>query len=300
MRMSYIINCFCLITIFTYQLAAQDYEYASMFRAKEDDYTEIECIIIPIAQEPQDQKEMNDDEHHISHPHVPGPHPSRAPSNFATSTNWGGYAAANKLSSAKKNSVSAVYGTWIVPTLESTVDDSYCAIWVGIDGYNSSTVEQIGTGHDFIEGTQEHYAWFEMYPEGAYLINGFPVTPGDVISASVTYAGNATFVLKLYNDTQQVFVTIPTQYTKSSAAQRKSAEWIVEAPWWNGVLPLSNFVTAYLWGCTATINGATAPIKNSKWQNIGIEMVTDNDIPKAIPSAILPDNGSFFMTWHHE
>jgi hypothetical protein len=274
---------------------------AAVAHSREHEYAQIECVVIPVSSAFAEDKEAHSNENaqHISHPHIPGPR-VRIPAGMTTSTNWGGYVAASKLSSPKKSSVSAAYGTWIVPTLEATLDDSYCAIWVGIDGYSSPTVEQIGTSHDFVDGQQDDYAWFEMYPGGAYIIDGFPLVPGDVISASVVYTSNSTFVLKLYNDTQQVFVTIPTQYTKSSTARRQSAEWIVEAPYYNGILPLSDFVTAYLWGCSATINGKTAPIKNSSWQNIGIEMITGNGTPKAIPSAILPDNGSFFVTWNHE
>lgn len=300
MNMSIRLHTMCMTSLIICSLIARD--DTTIVHSKEHKYAEIECIIVPIASATIDQKEIDadNDDQHISHPHLPGPRSRRAPSNLQTSTNWGGYVAASKMSSPKKNSVSAVYGTWIVPTLQPTPDDSYTAIWVGIDGYGSPTVEQIGTSHDFVEGAQDDYAWFEMYPGSAYLIDGFPLIPGDVISASVVYTSGSTFVLKLYNDTQQVFVTIPTQYTKSSTARRQSAEWIVEAPWWNGVLPLSDFVTAYLWGCMATINGKTAPIKNSSWQNVGIGMVTGNGTPKAIPSDLLPDGGSFFMTWNHE
>lgn len=288
-------NVFCLVTILMTTAIASEYD-PELMRQKEEAYTEIECQVQLL----ETAKETHATDHHASHPHIPGPRSARVPSNFATSTNWAGYAAATKLSSPKKNSVSAVSGTWIVPTIQATPDDSFCAIWVGIDGYSSPTVEQIGTEHDWSNGAQQNYAWFEMYPGGSYLINGFPLTPGDVISASVVYSGNSIFTLKLYNDTQQVFVTVPTQYTKSSVAQRNGAEWIVEAPFLNTILPLSDFGTIYLWGCTATINGVTAPIKNKSWQDIGIEMVTNNGAPKAIPSTVLPDGGSFFVTWAHE
>jgi len=254
------------------------------------DYQEIECTIVEI-----DKKEMT-----CSHPHIPGPRSARVPSGQTTSTNWSGYAAASKLSKPKKNSVSAVSGSWIVPTIVPTETDAYSSLWVGIDGYGSPTVEQIGTEHDSIGGVQQDYAWFEMYPGGSYLINGFPLNPGDVISASVIYTGNNTFVMTLMNDTQKVSYTIPTRYTKSSTALRESAEWIIEAPYLDRILPLSDFVTAYMWGCMATINGVTAPIGNNSWQNIGIEMVTTNSAPKDLTSALLPDKGSFFVTWQQQ
>jgi hypothetical protein len=257
------------------------------------DYQKIECTIIPTNQEEPCCL-------HASHPNIPGPRSSRIPSNIATSTNWAGYAAANNISHPTKNSVSAVSGSWIVPILKPTPDNSYCAIWVGIDGYGSPSVEQIGTSHNWINGVQQNYTWFEMYPSGSFAINGFPLIPGDVISASVVYSGNSIFTLTIVNDTRQVYFTVPTSYTHSTVALRESAEWIVEAPFLNGILPLSDFVTAYLWGCVATINGVSAPINNSSWQHAGIEMIMANNVAKAIPSALLADNGSFFVTWAHE
>jgi hypothetical protein len=255
-----------------------------------NNYTQIECTITP-----KEQSESN-----ISHPHIPGPRTLRVPAGQVTSTNWSGYAAATNVTHPTKNSVSAVSGSWIVPTIVSSGGHTYSSLWVGIDGYNSPTVEQIGTEHDFSGGVQQHYAWFEMYPGGSYVINRFPLNPGDVISASVIYSGNNIFTMTLMNDTQKVFYTVPTQYTKSSTALRESAEWIVEAPYSNGILPLSNFGMAYMWGCIATINGGTGPIGNSSWQNIGIEMTTANGTSKDLTSPLLPDKGSFFVAWKHQ
>jgi hypothetical protein len=253
------------------------------------DYQEIECTITP----------MHQSEGSCSHPHIPGPRSARVPSGQTSSTNWSGYVAETNLNKPTKNSVTAVSGSWIVPTVKPT-GNGYSALWVGIDGYSSPTVEQIGTEHDSVNGVQQNSAWFEMYPGGSYNINGFPLNPGDVISASVVYSGNNTFVMTLMNDTQKVSYTVPTTYTKSSTALRECAEWIVEAPYLNAILPLSNFGTVYMWGCNATINGVTGPIGASAWQNIGIEMVTNSGAAKDLTSALLPDKGSFFVKWQHQ
>ncbi len=237
----------------------------------------------------------------VSHPHIPGVD-RLGQKATGTSTNWGGYAAAYNLNNPLKNSVTAVYGSWIVPSIKASRNSSYCAIWVGIDGYSSSTVEQIGTGHDYVNGVAQHYAWFEMYPGDSYLINNFPVKVGDVISASVEYAGNNIFTLRLYNDTRNVVFTVPTSYTTSSTAERSSAEWIVEAPYYNGILPLANVGTTYLFGCMANIHGTLANIRNNAWSNIALTMVTSSGANKAVPSALLPDpaNGSFTVVWKHQ
>ena len=255
-------------------------------------YKQINCDLKKVAQRAG----------HVSHTHIPGPRSidKAAPKNQATSTNWCGYVAANNLSNPAKNSVSAVYGSWIVPAVKAASNSTYCAIWVGIDGYSSSSVEQIGTAHDWVNGAAQSYAWFEMYPGGSYAINGFPLNPGDVISASVVYTGNNVFVMTLSNDTKKVSTTIPTSYTTSASAQRSCAEWVVEAPWSGSILPLSNYGTAYLWGSIATINGVTAPIGNNSWATASLEMVTNNGTPKSIPSVLLQDEGSFFTTWAHQ
>lgn len=64
-----------------------------------------------------------------------------------TSTNWSGYAVETNLGSPQSNVVTDVKGTWVVPTVSGT-GTSYCAVWVGIDGYGSPSVEQIGTDSD--------------------------------------------------------------------------------------------------------------------------------------------------------
>lgn len=260
----------------------------------QQDYEQIECTLIPIRD--------SYDVAHLSHPHIPGPKSAetRLPENSATSNNWSGYVAANNLSNPTADSVTAISGSWIVPSIVPTCDDNYSSFWVGIDGYSSPTVEQIGTEHDFLGGVVQYYAWFEMYPSGAFMISGFPVNPGDVINASVVYAGSNVFTLSITNQTQNVSYTAPSSATTLPGAERKSAEWIVEAPSLNGILPLADFVTASVRKGTATINGITAPINNSQWQNVELVMVTNTDIPKATPSAIGQDNESFFVVWEHE
>lgn len=230
----------------------------------------------------------------FTHPHIPIADAS------GTSQNWSGYAALTNLSHPQKNVVTAVDGSWIVPTLSSASHTTYCSLWVGIDGYSDSTVEQIGTESDWSNGHQQNYAWFEMYPNYSYEITGFPVRPGDVISASVVYEGNGIFVLTMANSTAGVHTTIPTSYTTSHTAQRSSAEWILEAPYSGGILPLSHFNTAHFNNCTATINGVTGAINNSHWVDDQLTMVTSNGTVKAATSALSSNGESFTVVWHHE
>src|SRR5207247_10199029 len=70
-------------------------------------------------------------------------HVPRIRGRFGTSSNWSGYA-------VDGSNVTDVRGNWTVPavTLGSGCPDSYSATWLGIDGDNSSTVEQCGTDQD--------------------------------------------------------------------------------------------------------------------------------------------------------
>ena len=96
---------------------------------------------------------------------------------------------------------------------------------MGIDGYQSSTVEQVGTEADISGGKTTYYAWYEMYPGAPVTISSITVKPGDTVSASVNYnAASNTFTMTITDGTQTY--TSPAQ--AAGNAQRSSAEWIVE------------------------------------------------------------------------
>jgi hypothetical protein len=218
----------------------------------------------------------------------------------STSLNWSGYAAVTSLSRPSTGVVTAVSGSWTVPTLQSTPNNAFSSAWVGIDGYASGTVEQIGTEHDWFSGAQSNYAWFEMFPQGAFQLVGFPVNNGDVMEAQVRYVNKNQFQLILYNLSQRVYFVIPPSYTRSPNAQRSSAEWIVEAPSLNGVLPLADFGHINFTNCQATINGKTGAINSTKWKDDPLTMATSSGILKAVPSVLMNSGENFTVTWDHQ
>jgi hypothetical protein len=189
------------------------------------------------------------------------------------STNWSGYAAETNLNTPASNAVTQVKGSWTVPTVTGTTN-AYSSVWVGIDGYSSNSVEQLGTEQDTTtSGATRYYAWWEMYPNPSVQITSMTISPGDSISASVTYSSGA-FTLQMTDNTRGQSFTTPPQ---TATAQRSSAEWIVEAPSsFSGVLPLANFGTATISGAQATINGTTGAIDNASWQNTSINMVNNS------------------------
>lgn len=256
-----------------------------------DDSTleEIECTLTPI-----DRSNIHPNGDRVAYE-------AAASTSQSTSTNWSGYVAATDLSGSTGNgSVTYVAGQWVVPTLAATTDDTYCAIWVGIDGYNSNSVEQIGTSHNWINGAQQNSAWFEMYPNGSFDITGFPVNNGDVISARVGYKGNGVFKMTIINHTQGVTTTIPYSYTTSTSVVRSCAEWVVEAPYSGGILPLSDFQNVTLNYCSAIINGVSGLINNGSWMNDEITMQNSSGTVEAQPTVLLKGGSCFQVRWESQ
>jgi len=206
-----------------------------------------------------------------------------------SSTNWSGYAV-----TGATGSVQDVSGSWTVPSLRCDSGTEYSAFWVGIDGFNSRTVEQIGVEADCQNGSPAYYAWFEFFPHPFVTINHFTVQPGDVITAQVHYdTKTRQFTVSIQNGTQSFSAS-----TKVNRAERSSAEWITEAPAaGGGALPLANFGTVSYNNDTAAMNGAPAPIGAFGVNTYEITMVDENGNPKAIPSALGTDNSAFSVQW---
>jgi len=151
------------------------------------------------------------------------------------STNWSGYA----VHTGKYRNVSA---TWIEPAAKCPLPKAkqYAAFWVGLDGYNSNSVEQTGTDSDCSGPTPHYYGWYEMFPAAPVFFKTL-VKPGNEMSASVTFSGTDTYTLVLKNLSRGWTHTIVKHET---GLARSSAEFITEAPSSNtGVLPLADFGT---------------------------------------------------------
>ncbi|HUA21453.1 MAG TPA: G1 family glutamic endopeptidase [Bryobacteraceae bacterium] len=233
------------------------------------------------------------------------------------SSNWSGYAV-----TGANGSVTSVTNSWIVPVVNCSIaPEGYSSFWVGIDGFSSSTVEQIGTDSDCVSlngtetGIPTYYAWFEFYPQNAYLVE-FPraVQPGDVITASVKASGNGggrlgghRFTVTLTDVTRdETFSTT----SSVSGAKQSSAEWIAETPCCESsgsVLPLADFGTVNYGAdftsaantAYATVGNTTAPIGKFGANVQEITMVTDTtpSATMAQPSGLSKDGTSFSVAW---
>jgi len=213
-----------------------------------------------------------------------------------TSVNWSGYAV-----TGAKGSVTDVKASWIVPAIQGTCPstDQFASFWVGIDGYSSNTVEQIGTDSDCQNGKPVYYAWFEFYPHPSFIVNSLTIQPGDVISAEVSAGAKGAFTVTLTDTTRgQTFSTS----TRIPSAAQSSAEWIAEAPSSGRVLPLADFGSVSF-GVSklpddATIGKTSGTIGSFPSNDVDeITMVTSAGATKALPSGLSRDGSNFSIAW---
>ena len=160
---------------------------------------------------------------------------------------------------------------------------------MGLDGYNSSSVEQTGTDADCDSGSPDYYGWYEMYPaDPVYFTN--PVQPGDSMSASVTVSGS-TYTITLTDSTEG---WTQTEHETQSGLSDSSAEVITEAPSTeSGPLPLADFGTVNYAG--STVNGESM----ASLSPTAIEMVGASGDQLDSTSGI-NGSGDFSNTWMAE
>lgn len=222
-----------------------------------------------------------------------------------SSTNWSGYA-------IQGTNATSVSGTFVIPTILSgtTATNNNVSIWCGIDGLTSSTVQQLGVDLAWVNGRVQSYAWIELYPSGPLQIVGMPITAGDQFQVAVKYLPSTTstgqasqqYQLTMTNLTRRVIANIPLVYTRTSGTARTSVEWIVEAPYLNGVLPLTDFSSIAWSNCLASFGTTTTslvPPSHSALTPIALTMVTPTNVIKAAPSAISSSSTSFSVSWRH-
>ena len=140
------------------------------------------------------------------------------------SSNWSGYA----VSSSTAGTYSSITGQWTVPAVQATSGNSYSASWIGIDGFNNSSLIQTGTGQDYVSGRASYYAWWEILPAAETQITKFVVHPGDQMSATITKGSGSSWTITITDISDGTGGSFTT--TQSYSGPGTSAEWIEEAP----------------------------------------------------------------------
>ncbi|WP_051967453.1 G1 family glutamic endopeptidase [Kitasatospora mediocidica] len=191
---------------------------------------------------------------------------------------WAGYAATGE-------TYTSVTGSWTVPSLNcSATPNSSVSPWIGLDGWSSQTVEQIGFDQDCTNGVAGYYPWVEMYPADSIYFTE-PVAAGDRVTASVSVSGTS-FTLTETDTTQGWTKT----YHETGSYQLSSAEAILE-DLGNRMPAVANFGTVTFSNVTA--NGVPlsgAGTMNSTSLERRTTMLTKN-------SAL--SGGNFSISWLH-
>jgi hypothetical protein len=235
------------------------------------------------------------------------------------SANWGGYADNN-------DTYDSVAASWTEPTANCGSSGSgsggvlggllggnglgnllgpggsAASFWVGLDGYTSSSVEQLGTDSDCNGSTPSYYAWWEMYPNPSQVLSSstYPVHPGDQMTAWVASNSSGTKFYLSEKDASAGWSFSTTQ--TSSGFARSSAEVVAEAPSSCNVLfcsevRLSNF---------GQVSFSSANLIDNSGNNGSLSSFAANEISMvegsrtlAVPSGLSTDGKSFSVTWQN-
>src|SRR6266702_1762309 len=126
---------------------------------------------------------------------VPAPHPNipaALPSGVAAGSNstfgikkvgyqnWAGYA-------VTRGKFKRIRASFYVPIMNCSIaPNTFSSHWVGLDGFNSNTVEQDGVEADCNGSTEQVFAWREVFPRPEQPFN-MRIRPGDSITATTTF-----------------------------------------------------------------------------------------------------------------
>ena len=249
------------------------------------------------------------------------------------SYNWSGYADLE----GGANTVSSVSANWVIPKVECPNglyrnQDAFVAQWIGIDGFISGTVEQLGSATQCFDGVTYYYVWYEMFPAGT-VVEGTSACinsnvdcpqPGDKITASITVTpagGTNNYTLSLTDVTRpQESFSVAASCDPATCVD-SSAEWIVERPAFElpfgfQILPLSDFFQTSFVNGTVTSGGKATKIEGFQdGPVLDVAMIDDSASyfldcvgqkgaprllqigdPNACPTAT-PSKGGFNVTW---
>ena len=233
------------------------------------------------------------------------------------SQNWSGYADNN-------DTYNSVAASWVEPAVNCSVSggggggilggllggnglgdllgpgSSAASFWVGLDGYSSNSVEQLGSDSDCNGSTPQYYAWWEMYPNPSQVLSSsYPVNPGDHMTAWVASNASGTDFYLAIKDSSAGW-SFSTNQTASPGFGRSSAEVVAEAPSSCNVLfcsqvPLADFGQIGFGGAdlidAAGHNGSLASF------NANAITMTANNVTLAVPSNLSADGRSFSVSW---
>jgi hypothetical protein len=177
--------------------------------------------------------------------------PLQTPTDKA-SLNWAGYAVAYNFSDPKPV-ITGVSGSWTVPEVKVSQNDTFSAMWVGIGGTFGHDLIQTGTQQDSINGVTYYSAWYELLPFDSVTITTMDISPGDAITTSINLTDPTLNTWSIEVNDLSTGQSFNQDFVYDSS--RLSAEWIVERPDINSVLSeVADFESVTFSNCTVVMN----------------------------------------------
>ncbi|MEY9894813.1 hypothetical protein ABIA31_008501 [Catenulispora sp. MAP5-51] len=215
----------------------------------------------------------------------------------ATSASWDGY-------SVTGDTFTSVSAKWKVNPVTCNSSNDWAGFWIGFDGTGNAPgdLEQGGTDAQCTNGTPTYHLWWEMWPYNE-VKQGVTVSPGDQISANVTYNPSSNnFTIKVNDLTSGASLSqsVACEWDQNGC-KRLTADVISEDIQSSngGVFPLPNYGTENYTNISFTdASGNTAGITGSYWQNEAFTQV-GNGVTKQTTSATSSNGSAFSTTWQH-
>jgi hypothetical protein len=215
------------------------------------------------------------------------------PGQNLVSLDWAGYAVASDFANPQPI-VLGVNSSWTVPTISLSLQNTYSAAWIGIGGQLDSTLIQIGTEHDCVNGEPTYSVWYELLPGNSVPITTVNIAPRDKITASITLVNPATneWSIEISDLTKARRFETSVPYDSS----RLSAEWIVERPTvGNNLGTLADFGTITFTNSHTTFNNTAGAI--GSFPHIRTIMNNRQDIRLVTVSSLVSDGSSFSVSY---
>jgi peptidase A4-like protein len=155
----------------------------------------------------------------------------------ATSSNWAGYVDVANAA----GTITEISAEWAVPTVTCSEASgvAYAVQWIGIDGYGTASVEQVGS-LEFCSGpgaTPAYDTWWEFFPANSIQLYA-ATSPGAFISADIVYNPaeevngiSGVYTMNLFDvDNSVAFSVIGGGWDLGYTPADGTAECISEAP----------------------------------------------------------------------